>query len=328
MKKITLEEHFATREYEQYWLDLVKNGWTFPASEAVMHPLFEKLTNMGVRLADMDAAGIDMQVLSLTSPGVQMEPDAKKAVAMASEFNNYIAGITAKHPSRLAAFATVALQNPELACQELERCITKLGMKGVLINGHTLGQYLDDRKFWSFLELAESLNVPVYLHPTNPVQEKIYEGYIELEGAMWGWAFETSTHLLRLILSGAFDKFPKLTFILGHLGEALPYYLWRLDSRFKLFQKERKLKKVPSAYLKENLIITTSGMFDPKALRFVIDQLGADRILFSIDYPYEDLKEGARFIDSVEISDADRQKICFQNAERLLKLSPQVLTLG
>lgn len=268
----------------------------------------------------MDAAGIDMQVLSQTAPGIQAVADKNEATKFAKEANDFVAEVVAKHPTRFASFAAVALQDPHGAADELERAVRQLGMVGAMVNGHTLGEYLDEQKFAPFLEKLEALDVPLYLHPTNAVEHKVYDKYPELLGAMWGWASETGFHFLRMLVSGVFDRHPKLKVILGHMGENIPFCVWRIDSRFKVTAGDRNLKKLPSQYIKENLMITTSGMFSPEALRCSIDTLGVSNVMFSVDYPYEDIMEASKFIDDAPLSDEEREKVSHLNAQKLLKL--------
>lgn len=247
---------------------------------------------------------------SLTCPGIQGIPDAATAISTAKALNDKLADLVRSHPTRFAGFAALPMQDPREAADELERAVKQLGFKGALVNGHTNGEYLDEQQFWVVFERAEALGVPVYLHPYN-----------ELFGSTWNWGVETATHALRLVFGGVFDAFPRLTVILGHLGEMLPYALQRLDDRWKVCTHTRELKKeFPSQYIKDNMLVTTSGNFSDAALLCALLTLGADRILFSIDYPYQRIEDGAQFIETVPISDGDKAKICYQNAEQLLNL--------
>ncbi len=317
MKKITVEEH------------LLAPGLQFPSAiSTLLNPSFaaQMATRMAdieqYRLPEMDQYGIDMQVLSLP-PGLQMEKDASTAVKMAQQANDSFAEIVRKYPTRFAGLAGLPLQNPQAAADELERSVKQLGLKGAMVNGHTHGEFIDEQKFWVVWERAEALQVPIYLHPgsTPPAQvNRIYEGYPELLGPTWNWGVEMGTYALRLIFSGIFDTFPKATLILGHMGEMLPFILWRLDSRAKISPGTRTIKKLPSQYIKENIVITTSGQFAPEPLLCSLITLGADQILFAVDYPFESTEEGVHFIEAAPISDADKEKICHLNAERLLRL--------
>jgi 2,3-dihydroxybenzoate decarboxylase len=316
MKKITLEDHFSVPEMSYK----LKRKF----SAAFARELDGRLLDIEkMRLPEMDRYDIAVQVLSFTSPGNQGIEDTATAISIAKELNERLAQMVWAHPTRLAGFAELPMQDPEVATDELERAVTQLGFKGALINGHTNGEYLDEPKFWRVFERAEALDVPIYLHPvdTPADQMKLYGGYNELFGSSWNWGVERATHALRLIFGGVFDAFPRLTLILGHLGEMLPYALVRLDNRWKLCTHTRELKKeLPSKYIKENMYITTSGNFSDAALLCALLTLGADRLLFSVDYPYQRTEEGALWIEAAPISDADKEKICYKNAQRLLKL--------
>ena len=222
---------------------------------------------------------------------------------------------------RLEGFAHLPMQAPREAATELERAVRQLGFRGALINGHTNGNYYDAEKFSPVWERAQALGVPIYLHPANaPDRTAAMVGYPELWGAMWGWTTETGTHTLRLILGGVFDRFPRATLIIGHMGETLPALLWRLDSRYQTMYHTKPIQKMPSQYIRDNVLITTSGVFSFPPLECALLALGADRILFSIDCPYESTKEAVEFIESAPIGQIDREKICHLNAERLLGL--------
>ncbi len=316
MRTITLEEHYASPAFmEGPGRDLKYSG-----------TLIEQLCDLDDRrIADMDAAGIDMQVLSLTAPGVE-QLDATEAVALAREANDYLAQAVRRHPSRFAGFAALPTSAPEIAADELERTVREHGFKGAMINGHTRGRYLDDKFFWPILERAEALQVPLYLHPTpppQPVVESYYAGFAPevtslLVMGAWGWHIETAVHVLRLILGGAFDRFPNLQLVIGHLGEALSFMLPRLDSR--LPTDVTKLARPISAYLRENLHYTFSGFnWTPTFLNLLLE-VGVDRILFSADYPYSSMAWARTFLDQLPVSPADKERIAHGNAERLLRL--------
>ena len=316
-RKIVLEEHFSTPELSQYATDVVKT--IDPEFFEYCKPRLMDFDSL--RLEEMDKYGIDMCVLSMTTPGLQLAPDRDIAVKSAREVNDFLAAQIQKHPTRFAGFAHLALQDPKAAAAELQRAVTDLGMKGALINGHSNGEYLDQEKFWPVWEKAEELGVPIYLHPADPPQEPAtIAGYPEMAGPAWAWGSETAGHTLRLIYGGVFDRFPKTTVILGHMGEALPFVLWRLDSRYAMMQHRNPIKKVPSDYIRENVMVTTAGSFSAAPLVCSLLALGSDRIMFSIDYPYEYTEQAVHFIDNAPISELDREKICHLNAERLLKL--------
>jgi 2,3-dihydroxybenzoate decarboxylase len=274
------------------------------------------------RLPLMDESGITMQVLSTSSPGVQGLADAAGAIAVARKINDDQAGIIRKYPGRFAGLAAMPTQDPKAAADELERAVTQLGFKGAMILGHTNGEYLDHEKFWVIWERAEALGVPIYLHPAEPLvdQIKIYDGRPEFMGPAWSWGVETGTHALRIIGAGVFDAFPKATLILGHMGEMLPYMTVRIDEGYEMTFHKKKLNKMPSDYIRENIVITTSGKYSAGALLCALRELGADRILFAGDYPWVTPKEAVELIERVPMSETDKEKIYHGNAERLFKL--------
>ena len=317
MKKITLEEHFLPPANHAAATRGIPENDIVNLMTARLIDLEEQ------RLSEMDTYGIATQVLSLNAPGIQAETDTNQAIKNARMINDYLAEATRKHPTRFAGFAALPLQDPKAAAHELERAVTQLGFKGAMINGHSNGEFLDAPKFRVIWERAEGLGVPLYLHPSNtpPDQDNVlYEGYPEMLGPTWSWGVETATHALRLVFSGVFDEFPRATLILGHLGEMLPYALVRLDTNEKRSSGKKKLQKLPSQYIKENMLITTSGHFSQTSLLCALLTLGADRILFSVDYPYASTQEAATFIENAPLSDIDKEKICHLNAERLLGL--------
>jgi 2,3-dihydroxybenzoate decarboxylase len=338
MKKITLEEHFISPEYAQHVRDLQNEGVgaDIPPefAELLADPMMRKgievvesrLLDVGEgRLAAMDACGIDVQVLSLsalTFPPIQGEKDAKQAISLARQANDYLVEQIRHHPDRFAGFAALPLQDPVAAVEELERTVTQAGFKGALVNGHTNGEYLDERKFWGVWERAEQLEVPIYLHPADSPgdQMKIYQGYPGLRSATWNWTVETATHALRIICSGIFDAFPRAIMLLGHMGEALPYVLKRIDDGWGGTPQSKHLQHLPSYYVKNNVMITTSANCSPEALNCALFAVGADHLLFSTDYPYASMERTTQFVETAAISEMDREKIFHVNAERLLKL--------
>ena len=316
MKKIALEEHF--------WTDGFPHTGKLGAD--VFQPWFlraieERFAEFSdLRLAAMDEAEIDISVLSLISPGVQVERDPAKAASEAKRANDFLAAQIAKHPARYAGFAHLPMQESLAAAEELERCVRELGFKGALINGHTNGVYLDDARYLPFWERVQALAVPVYIHPVHmPLRPPVLADYPGLAASMWGWTAETGGHALRLVLSGLFDRFPRLSIILGHMGETLPYVLWRIDSRYKIYKPKVVLERLPSDYIRHNFFATTAGACQSEALVCAIRALGAERIMFSVDYPLEDSAEAARFIEAAPISEQDRELICWGNAARLLR---------
>jgi 5-carboxyvanillate decarboxylase len=289
--------------------------------------LVDRILDLGERrLADMDATGIDQQVVSITSPGVQIF-DAPTASALASTFNDELATAVGRHPTRFAGLAAIAPQDPPRAAQELERAIKALGLKGAIINSHTRGEFLDDAKFWDIFAAAEALSVPIYLHPNTPPKAMI-EPYLArgLEGAVFGFAAESGLHALRLIVAGVFDRFPRLQIVLGHLGEALPYWLYRLDFmhgiivRTNRYASAKPLNKPLSAYLRENFHYTTSGMGWEPPIMYVHSVMGADRLLYAMDYPYQFVAEEVAVQDNLPLDAADKKKFFQTNAERLFSL--------
>ncbi|GAA2490585.1 amidohydrolase family protein [Streptomyces gobitricini] len=319
MKKIAIEEHFTTAALAHYSLPAAAL-FDPPQWDASMRGL---LDFTDVRLPQMDELGIDMEVLSLTAPGIQAETDTAVAVKRAAEANDFLAEITRKHPTRFSGFAALALQDPNGAAAELERAVTQLGLRGALINGHTHGEYLDADRFRPVWERAEGLGVPIYLHPASSYDVwHNLRGHEELIGPMWSWGVETATHTLRIIFGGVFDRFPDATLILGHMGEGLPGHLWRLDSRWDFLDQRgiHLAKPRPSDYIRDNVMITTSGVCTHAPLLGSLLALGADRIMFSTDYPLESNHDAVRFVETAPISETDRAKICHLNAERLLRL--------
>jgi hypothetical protein len=287
--------------------------------------LQSKLDDLGdQRLADMDAGGIDIQVLSHGAPGTeQLEPE--HAIPLAREANDYLARSIATHPDRLAAFATLPTAAPAQAADELERTVSEHGFKGALINGHVRGEFLDDRKFWPIFERAQRLRVPIYLHPTPPpaaVREAYYGGLAPqvaqtLSMAGWGWHVDTGLHVLRLIAGGVLDEYPGLQIIIGHMGEALPFFLARSS---RVLRQQAGLSRPLEDYMAANFHFTTSGMFTYPPLICLLQVIGADRVMFSVDYPYSSNEEGRDFVLGAPISEPDREKLAFANAERLLGL--------
>jgi 2,3-dihydroxybenzoate decarboxylase len=324
MRVIAIEEHFITPMYrEKVAANEFRNFYLSSRSQQLGHDIVEQNLDLGKkRLAHMDAAGVDVQVLSFGSPGPQAF-GADVAVPMARQANDLLFETTKAYPARFAGFAALPTASPDAAVDELERCVAKLGFKGAMIHGHTQGSFLDDRKYWPIFERAQALDVPIYLHPTlpHPLAVKAYfEGYEELARAGWGFAVDTSCHFLRLVFAGLFDAYPKLKIILGHLGEGLPFAMHRLDDHTHRAAVRRGLKRRPLDYLKDNLLVTTSGNWYEPAFLCTLLALGADNILFAIDWPYEANKTGTEFLGKISISDLDREKIAHLNAERVLRL--------
>lgn len=318
-RKIALEEAFTAPSTAPYLSTTLK-----VVPEENKASFVDLLENSDERIARMDEAGIDIFVLSQTSPGVQAEKDAATAVRRAAETNDYLKGQIDAHPDRYRGFAHLAMQDVQAASDELQRCVKDLGFLGALINGSTNGVYLDDPCYLPFWERVVELDVPIYIHPADPlVQPYVLEGYPVMQGALWGWSVDNSCHFLRLLFSGLFDRFPQLTIILGHMGETLPYFAWRLDSRYAVTKTlyTPVLQKQPSDYFRSNLIITTTGVCQDSSLQCAIAEMGEDRVLFSVDYPYEDTNECTEWIETTPLTDDQREKICYRNAERVLRMT-------
>ena len=323
MRTITLEEHFATPAFLDGPARFLKERAEKIGGRYTY--VVDRLCELGdKRLAEMDAAGIDMQVLSLAAPGVE-QMEAAEAIPMAIATNDYLAEAVAKHPTRFAGFAALPTGAPKQAVAELERRVRE-GFKGAVINGHNQGRYLDNQFYWPILECAEALNVPIYLHPTPPPQpviEASYGGFSPmvtdmLAGGAWGWHIETAVHMLRVVLGGVFDRFPKLQFIIGHMGEGLPFFFRRLDI---IPMATTKLQRPIVDYLKENVHYTFAGLnFPPTFLDLLLELGGFDRIMFSADYPYQSMQQARAFLDQLPASKSDIERIAHGNAERLLKL--------
>ena len=299
--------------------------------------IVERLDDVGAgRIAEMDAAGIDMQVLSHGAPSVQKIADAELAVRLARAANDRLAETVRTHPDRFAAFAALPTPDPKAAADELERTVTRLGFKGAMIHGLTNGLFIDDRRFWPILERAAKLDVPLYMHPSIPhpaVIEAYYKDYIErfptILRAAWGFTVETATQGIRLILSGVFDEYPGLKIILGHLGEGLPMMLWRINMGFSRDSYQlagatnealSKAGKSFRDYFCEHFYITTSGFFSNPALLCCVQELGIDRIMFSVDYPFVENRPGMEWLPHIPLCAEDQAKIMSGNAKRLLKL--------
>jgi uncharacterized protein len=328
MRTITLEEHYATEAFmEGPGLELkaqAEAARDHPQVAAGYEKLIEQLCDLSEgRISAMDAAGIDVQVLSLTFPGVE-QLEAAEAVAFARETNDLLAEAVRRHPDRFAGFAALPTASPQAAADELERTIGEYGFKGALINGHTRGRYLDDSFFWPILERAEALGVPIYLHPTpppRPVIEASYTGNFVaglLATAAWGWHVETATHVLRLIVGGAFDRYPNLQLVVGHMGEGLPFFMPRLEVALPV--ELTKLERPVGSYLRENLHYTFGGFNWVQAFLDLVLQVGVERIMFSADHPYASMAQARDFLDKLPASPADKERIAHSNAERLLRL--------
>jgi predicted TIM-barrel fold metal-dependent hydrolase len=311
---IALEEHYYDAEVKQHFRGL-------DATAAA--PVVARLDDLGaLRLKEMDEAGIDLQVLSHAMPGLQKIP-AETAVPLARRANDRLYEAVRAHPDRFAAFAALPTADPRAAADELERSVTRLGFKGAMINGLTEGLFIDDRRFWPIFERAERLDVPLYMHPAIPhpaVIEAYYKDYAErhpgILRAAWGFTVETATQGIRLVLSGVFDAYPNLKIILGHMGEGLPFYLWRISHGLRGSLAAKSFRDI----FCEHFWITTSGFFSDPALLCCVMEMGIDRILFSVDYPYVDNLPGAKWTETLPLCAEDKEKLLNGNARRLLKL--------
>jgi predicted TIM-barrel fold metal-dependent hydrolase len=256
----------------------------------------------------------------MTMPGPQGLP-ADEAIAVARDANDRMADAVRTHPDRFAAFACLPTPDVAASVKELQRTIG-LGFKGTMINGHTNGEFLDDKKFWPIFEAAESLDVPVYLHPRDvpPKAAFYFDGFPEIATAACGFTIDTTIHFMRLVFGGVFEAFPKLKFLLGHLGEGLPFVLDRIEDHTALATKRKGFKKTFAETMLENAWVTTSGNFSPPALRCTVDVLGIDRVMFSVDWPYESNKVGMAFFNKLDLPLADMEKLAHGTAEKLLKL--------
>jgi 2,3-dihydroxybenzoate decarboxylase len=317
VKKIALEEHFLCPGFIEYWNPTVAE---MPAAKR--DGLLNRLNDFGeLRLASMDKAGIARAVLGLAGPGVQIERDTATAIRNAKSSNDFLAKEIQKRPDRYSGFAHLPMQDAKAAADELERCVKELKFCGAMINNHTNGQYLDHPSLYPFWERAEALDTLIYIHPADPVSvAPVLQGHPGLRRATWEWTFETGSHALRLIFGGVFDRFPKARLGLGHMGETLPFLLWRFDSRAGPDFYNVPLKNPPSHYVKKNIEITTSGMCSAEPLNAAIAALGQDRVMFSADYPFEKAEEAGHWLDNERLDEKVRADIAYNNAVRLLKL--------
>jgi predicted TIM-barrel fold metal-dependent hydrolase len=322
MRLITIEEHFVSPAFQ------AGPGREFMArlgsSGARGAEIADRLTRLdGTRIAAMDAAGIDMQVVSLNAPGVE-QADPDEQIAVARDANDFAFEAVKQNPGRFAAFAALPISIPEKAAAELDERVRKQGFKSANINGHTRGRYLDDRFFSPVLERAEALSVPIYLHPTvppKPVADGLYGGFspavsATLAASAWGWHIETAVHLIRMILGGVFDRHPRLQVVIGHLGEGIPFMLPRMTRNLPM--EMTKLARPVDAYLRENVHYTFGGFHFPATFQNLLSEIGASRIIFSVDYPYGSMAEARAFLEHLPLTPPDRESIAHGNAERLL----------
>ncbi len=339
MRKIDTEAHFYTKEYQDYLLsrkeipreEIYKDYIRLWYAEKIWEPhgreIEDRLLDLAEgRLKNMDKAGIDMQVLSLSTPGCeQFGPE--KGMVFSRQTNEALSKAVSRYPDRFIGLAALAPQSPEEAARELERAINELGLKGAKINSRVGNSHLDEKKYWPIFEVAEKLDVPIFLHPNSPSPESIkpYLDYgFALAGPTWGFGAEAALSIMRLIYSGVFDKYPRLKIILGHLGEGLVFWIYRIDFSFKKPWMETEIrpsiKKAPSEYLRNNFYVNNSGVYSIPALLNVLLELGADHMMFAADYPYENSDEAAHFIENLPISNPDKEKVLHSVAEKLFKI--------
>ena len=337
--RIATEEAFATREQIDAYLRMVKDGtadkgmtslWGFyaqsPSERAML--IIERLLDLGERrIADMDATGIDVAILSLTSPGVQPLLDTDEAKAMVTRANDYLAERCAAYPTRFVGMTSIAPQDPEWSAAEIRRGAAELGFKGVMVNSHTHGHYLDEPQVDPIVRALADTGQPLYI-PPQTLPDAMIGGMIEagLDGAIFGFGVETGMHLLRLITTGIFDRYPDLQIAVGHGGEAIPYWLYRIDFMHKAgvasqrYERLKPLKKGMFACLRENVLATTSGLPFPPAIKLMLEVMGEDRVMYAMDYPYEYVADEVRAHDLLDIPDTTKKKLMQTNAERVFAL--------
>ena len=317
MKIIALEEH--------YWDKEVASHFDTFGPEMKNPALRDRLHDLGaLRIKEMDEAGIDVQVLSHGAPATQ-RLDAATAVPVARGANDRLHEAIQRYPQRLEAFAVLPSADPRAAADELERAVTKLGFKGAMLHGlDKQGRFLDLKEFWPIYERAQKLDVPIYMHPAVPhkaVVDAYYKDYLEqfpgLMTAAWGFTVETATQGIRMVISGVFDKYPGLKIVLGHLGESLPFSLWRIDMAL---QRPGNARTPFRDTFREHFWITTSGNFSTPALLCCVMEMGADRIMFSVDYPFVPNPPGVKWMADVPLSPTDRENILGGTAKKLLRL--------
>jgi 5-carboxyvanillate decarboxylase len=338
-QRIATEEAFAIKEIFDLYRRMLADGsyddpgfrslWGFYLESPSPRPaaVRERLLDLGERrIGDMNDTGIDRQIISLTAPGVQVF-DAPTAVSMARLANDQLAEAVRRHPARYIGLGACAPQDPRSAAKEIERGVRTLGFKGVIVNSHTHGEYLDDPKFWDIFEAAEALGAPVYIHPTS-MSRAMITPYLDrgLDGAIFGFGAETGLHVLRIIVAGVFDRFPKLKLVVGHLGEALPFWLFRIDYMHRAtvaanrYASLKPLKRRPSEYMRENIYITTSGMACEPTILYCQKVLGMDRVLYAMDYPYQFVSDEVVTSDNLPLAPADKKKFFQTNAEKVFSL--------
>jgi len=335
--RIATEEAFATPEMLDAYLRLLNNGYDDPGFQSLWgHYLLskseravniiERLKDMGERrIADMDAAGVDKAIIALTAPGTHVF-DRDEGVALTTDANDQLAEACKRHPDRFIGMTAIAPQDPAWSAKEIERG-AGLGFKAVILNGHVRDEYTDAEKYWPIFEAAEAMDTPIYLHPQGPSSQLI-QPFLErgLDGAVFGFGVDTGLHLLRLIVMGVFDRFPKLKLVVGHGGEALPYWSFRLDYMHRAginsgrYDFLKPLELPISGYFKRNIYVTFSGMAWEPAIQFCRGTLGADRIMYAMDYPYQYQAEEVATQDAMDMPLEDKKKFFQSNAEKVFNL--------
>jgi len=338
MKIIAVEEHFVTEGYVDHLCKrtdyprremiedenhdvIIKDYVTADMIFTAKNKEFGVLGQPEKRLKEMDTAGIDMQILSLGPLGIESF-NSEEAEVWAKKTNDELAGFINKYPGRFAGLAKVPWQNPSAAVAECERAVKSLGFKGIKVDSNVCGEYLDDKKYWPVFEKATELDVPINIHPREPASSMIkpFLDYPAMSTAMWGYGAEVGLHVMRLMCSGLFDEFPSLKIVIGHMGEAIPFWLWRIDNVWKRTPAYSKFKKTPAQYIRDNLFVNTSGLFSASALTCTIKEIGIDNILFAVDYPFESSEKAVQFLKDVQITENEREKISHLTAEKLFKL--------
>lgn len=296
------------------------------AGYSAMNFLSGLLDTEETRLSQMDEHGVDMHLLTLTAPGVQMF-DADTATDLAALANDRMAEICANRPRRFAGLGSFAPHSPKRAAKEVERVMTELNLNGLVVNGHTNGDYFDDYRFWPIFEAAEAHDATIYIHPRAP--SNTLKGPLQdygMDSAMWGYGVEVGTNMLRMMAGGVFDHFPNLKICVGHMGEMVPFWIWRINfmnSRAQAVGRAPKTRRSMEEYFRDNFVFTTSGVEDPLALRYAIDRMGIDNVIWAIDYPYQPMKPAVDFIDNFECTEAERHALCHGNAERVFHIAPE-----
>ncbi len=344
---IACEEAFVSPAFLRAAEGIVASGWEDFDLEMLRFffrhergkEWLDPLSDVGEeRLALMDRSGVAVSMLSLVAPGVQLF-DAATAVAVARDTNDYLAEVVSRHPTRFAGLAVFAPQDPDAAATEIERAHRVLGMNGLIVNSHTHGEYLDHPRYLPIFEAASALGLPIYLHPRNPppALRPLFEGYdgvMRLGGGIHAFQIEAALHALRLLVSGLFDRFPDLTIVLGHMGEGLPYWMYRYDYMYERGYRKQGTgtnRLDPSDYLKRNVMYTTSGLHphptSHATLRYLLDVVGPERVMFAADHPFQEMDTAADTVRSAPLTPSELQAVAWGNAARLYRLDPVALGL-